>query len=115
VAQARCELAAELLADIRHLDAQRREVKKKLAAAVTASGTSLTEVSGVGPVIAATVIGDVITVARFPSRDHLFPPAPACRPGWPRYGDQRPPVGVLLSCAGSGRPGQMPAPRGPGG
>src|SRR5690348_17935767 len=26
---------------------------------------------GVGPVIAATVIGDVITVARFPSRDHF--------------------------------------------
>ena len=71
VAQARCELAAELLDDIRHLDAQRREVKKKLAAAVTASGTSLTEVFGVGPVIAATVIGDVITVARFPSRDHF--------------------------------------------
>jgi transposase len=71
VAQARCELAAELLAGIRHLDARRREVRKKLAAAVTASGTSLTEVSGVGPVIAATVIGDVITVARFPSRDHF--------------------------------------------
>jgi transposase len=71
VAQARCELAAELLADIRHLDAQRREAKKKLAAAVTASGISLTEVFGVGPVIAATVIGDVITVARFPSRDHF--------------------------------------------
>ena len=71
VAQARCELAAELLADIRHLDAQRREARKKLAAAVTASGTSLTEVFGVGPVIAAAVIGDVITVARFPSRDHF--------------------------------------------
>jgi transposase len=71
VAQARCELAAELLDDIRHLDAQRREVKEKLAAAVTASGTSLTEVSGAGPVIAATVTGDVITVARFPSRDHF--------------------------------------------
>jgi transposase len=71
VAQARCELAAELLDDIRHLDAQRREVKTKLAAAVTASGTSLTEVSGAGPVIAATVTGDVITVARFPSRDHF--------------------------------------------
>jgi transposase len=71
VAQARCELAAELLAGIRHLDAQRREAKKKLAAAVTASGTSLSEVFGVGPVVAATVIGDVITVARFPSRDHF--------------------------------------------
>jgi transposase len=71
VATARCELAAELLADIGHLDSQRREIKKKLAAAVKASGTSLTEVFGVGPVIAATVIGDVVTVARFPTRDHF--------------------------------------------
>src|SRR4029077_9577263 len=71
VALARCELAAELLAGIRHLDAQRREVNKKPAAAVTASGTSLTEVFGAGPVIAATVTGGVITVARFPSPDHF--------------------------------------------
>jgi transposase len=70
-AQARCELAAELLADIRHLDAQRREARTKLAAAVKASGTSITEVFGAGPVIAATVIGDVVTVARFPTRDHF--------------------------------------------
>jgi transposase len=71
VAQARCELAAELLADIRHLDARRREARAKLAAAVKASGTSLTEVFGVGPVIAATVIGDVVIVARFPTRNHF--------------------------------------------
>ncbi len=37
-----------------------------------ASGTSLTtRVFGAGPVIAATVIGDVRQVARFPSRDHF--------------------------------------------
>jgi transposase len=71
VARARCELAAELLAGIRHLDAGRREARAKLAAAVKASGTSLTEVFGVGPVIAATVIGDVVIVARFPARDHF--------------------------------------------
>jgi transposase len=70
-AQARCELAAELLADIRRLDAQRREARTKLAATVKASGTSITEVFGAGPVIAATVIGDVVTVARFPSRGHF--------------------------------------------
>ena len=69
--QARGELAAELLADLRHLDGQRRAVKKKLAAAVKASGTTMTSVFGVGPVIAATVIGDVVTVARFPTRDHF--------------------------------------------
>jgi transposase len=68
VAEARRELAADLLADIRHLDG---EARKKPAAAVKTSGTSLTEVFGIGPVIAATVIGDVITVARFPTRDHF--------------------------------------------
>ena len=71
VAQARCELAAELLAGIRHLDARRREARTKLAAAVKASGTSLTEVFGAGPVIAATVTGDVVIVARFPTPDHF--------------------------------------------
>src|SRR5262249_27038718 len=68
---ARCELAAEFLADIRRLDAQLREAGTKLAAAVRASGTSLTEIFGVGPVIAGTVIGDVRQVFRFPDRDHF--------------------------------------------
>ena len=66
-----CELAAEFLQDIRRLDAQLRETRKKLAAAVTASGTSLTEVFGVGPVIAGTIIGDIADVSRFPGRDHF--------------------------------------------
>jgi len=71
VALARAELAAEFLQDIRHLDAQLRDTKKKLAAAVRASGTTLTEIFGVGPVIAGTVVGDVAGVSRFPSRDHF--------------------------------------------
>jgi transposase len=71
VIKARCELAAEFLGDIRHLDAQLRDTKKKLAAAVKASGTSLTGLFGVGPVIAGTVIGDVRQVFRFPDRDHF--------------------------------------------
>jgi len=71
VVTARCELAAEFLADIRHLDAQLRDTHKKLAAAVRASGTSLTGLFGVGPVIAGTVIGDVRQVFRFPTRGHF--------------------------------------------
>jgi transposase len=71
VAVARAELAAEFLADLRHLDAQLRDTRKKLAAAVRASRTSLTQVFGVGPVIAGTIAGDVGDVARFPSRDHF--------------------------------------------
>ena len=71
VVTARCELAAEFLGDIRRLDTQLRDTSKKLAAAVRASGTSLTGIFGVGPVIAGTVIGDVRQVFRFPSRDHF--------------------------------------------
>jgi transposase len=71
VATARCELAAEFLTDLRRLDAQLRDTGKKLAAAVKASGTSLTGLFGVGPVIAGTVIGDVRQVFRFGSRDHF--------------------------------------------
>jgi transposase len=71
VARARAELAAEFLADLRRLDAQLRDTRKKLAAAVKDSGTTLTQVFGVGPVVAGTIIGDVSDVARFPGRDHF--------------------------------------------
>jgi transposase len=71
VQQARAELAAELVADLRRVDALLLQTKKKPAVAVRASGTSLTEVFGVGPVIAATVIGDVRDVYRFASRDRF--------------------------------------------
>ena len=70
-AAARRELAAEFLADLRGLDAQLAATKKKLAAAVRASGTTLTAVFGVGPVVAGTIIGDVPDTTRFPSRDHF--------------------------------------------
>jgi transposase len=68
---ARWELAAELTEDLRGVDTRIRETRKKTAAAVRAAGTSLTGLFGVGPVIAAMVIGDVRHVSRFPSRDHF--------------------------------------------
>ena len=71
VAQARAGLATEFLAGLRRLDAQLRDTRKKLAAAVRASGTTLTQVFGVGPVVAGTIAGDVTDVARFPGRDHF--------------------------------------------
>jgi len=69
VQAARRELAGEFRADLRRIDAQRRDTRNKLAAAVRASGTTVTEVFGVGPAVAATVIGDVRGISRFPSRD----------------------------------------------
>ncbi len=71
VAAARCELAAQFIADLRGIDAQIRATRSKLTVAVRASGTSLTGLFGVGPVIAAAVIGGVRQVSRFPGRDHF--------------------------------------------
>jgi transposase len=67
--QAWHDLAEEHLDDLRRIDAKHGEARKKIAAAVKASGTSLTSIFGVGPVIAATVIGDVADVSRFPTAD----------------------------------------------
>jgi transposase len=71
VEAARCELAADFLSDLPGIDAAMRETKHKLTAAVQAAGTTVTEVFGVGPVIAATVIAGVRDISRFPSRDHF--------------------------------------------
>jgi len=71
VAAARRELAAALVEDLRRIDGQLRETRKKLDTAVRASGTSLTGLFGVGPVTAATIIGEVRDVSRFTNRDRF--------------------------------------------
>jgi transposase len=71
VARAWHDLAEEHLADLRRIDALLGQARKKLTVAVKASGTSLTCVFGVGPVIAATVIGDVADITRFPTADRF--------------------------------------------
>jgi transposase len=70
-ALARYELAVEFLEDLRRVDRQMRDTKKRVAAAVTASGTTTTDIFGVGPIVAATVIGYVRDVSRLPSRDRF--------------------------------------------
>jgi len=51
--QVRYDVALELLDDVRRLDAQTKESHRRIRVAVKASGTSLTELYGVGPIIAA--------------------------------------------------------------
>jgi hypothetical protein len=68
-APARLALARDLVEDIRGVDERRRDVKKLLAGLVAASRSTVSEVYGVGPVVAATVLGDVGDVRRFASKD----------------------------------------------
>ena len=45
--------AVELVAEIEHLDVVLRDSRARITAAVAASGTTLTEIFGVGPIVAA--------------------------------------------------------------
>jgi transposase len=67
----RHELALELVDDVRRLDEQIKESHRRIRTAVRASKTSLTELFGVGPVVACAVIGYTGDVRRFANRDHF--------------------------------------------
>jgi transposase len=71
MAQAKLELARDLVTDLQRIDAQRREVKRRVARAVAAAHTNITDVYGVGPIVAATVLGYVRDIRRFPTRDRF--------------------------------------------
>jgi transposase len=70
VEQTRHDLAIELLDDIRRLDAQLKASHKRIRLEVAASATSLTDLFGIGPVIAAMLIGYSGDIGRFRNRDH---------------------------------------------
>ena len=63
--------AAALLDDVIRIDAEVRAIKRRMAVAVRATGTSLLDVFGVGPVVASILLGHVVDVARFPTRGHF--------------------------------------------
>jgi transposase len=67
--QARYDLAVELLDDIRRLDTQLKASHQRIRTAVAASATTLTDVYGIGPIIAAMLIGYTGDITRFADRD----------------------------------------------
>jgi len=67
-ASLRRRLASEVLRDVRTLDRKIADLNGRIEAEVEASGTTLTEIFGVGPVLAAKIIGTVGSVARFPTK-----------------------------------------------
>ena len=69
VAAVRVHIARDHLADIRALDARIKYLGAQIAALVTASGTGLTTLYGIGPVIAGRIVAEVGDVARFATKD----------------------------------------------
>ena len=68
---ARLAMAHELLADLRRLDSQMIQMKRRITDAVRASKTSLTDIFCVGPIIAGLVIAHTGDVRRFGTRDRF--------------------------------------------
>jgi transposase len=60
-------LAVELVAELRRLDRRLTETTQALADAVTASGTTLTRMLGVGDVVAAKLLARTGPISRFAS------------------------------------------------
>ena len=70
-ARLRRRLASEVLRDVRTLDRKIADLNRRVEAEVEASGTTLTQIFGVGPILAAKIIGTVGDVARFPTKAHF--------------------------------------------
>jgi transposase len=70
-ARLRRGLASEVLRDVRTLDRKIADLNERIEAELEASGTTLPEIYGVGPILAATIIGAVGDVARFPTKAHF--------------------------------------------
>jgi transposase len=67
----RRRLASEVLRDIRTLDRKIADLNGRIEAEVEASGTTLPEIFGVGPILAAKIIGTLGSVERFPTKAHF--------------------------------------------
>src|SRR5215216_7405727 len=76
----RRRLASEVLRDVSTLDRKIADLNARVEAEVEASGSTLTGIFGVGPILAATILGTVGDVGRFPTpRPTTSPPTTARR------------------------------------
>jgi len=64
-------MVVELIDDVVILDRKIKAITKQIREAVDATGTHLTDIVGIGPVLAAVILGEVGDVRRFPSRHHF--------------------------------------------
>ena len=64
-------LAVNLVDELERLTGQPKALRKRIRTAVAATGTTLSEIFGVGDVIAATLIGHTGDPARFPTADRF--------------------------------------------
>jgi transposase len=75
-ARTRRQLAVDLVGDLRALDRRITAVEDRLRQAVHQSATTLIELFGVGPILAAKLLGEVGDVRRFATKHRFAAPCP---------------------------------------
>lgn len=71
VGKMRRRIAAELIADLERLYQRKKAANKELLALLKATGTTLTQLNGIGPSSAARLLVEVGDITRFPDRNHF--------------------------------------------
>jgi transposase len=71
VGRTRRRIAADQVKELMRIEAQLKASKKELTAAVLATGSTLMDLRGIGPVNAARILADVGDIARFPTKAHF--------------------------------------------
>jgi transposase len=66
----RKHVARDLLGDIRRLDAQILDIKARITTAVEHADSTVVDIYGVGPIVAAIILGHTGDVTRFPTAGH---------------------------------------------
>jgi transposase len=66
----RARIAGEFVDEVRYHDEALRDLHRRICDAVVASGTTVTDVHGVGPIVAAYLVGYSGDVRRFPTAGH---------------------------------------------
>jgi transposase len=94
VGKVRKSLALDQLADLAAIDKRLKDIGTQIKTVVADTATSVTEVRGVGPVVAAIVLGEVRDVSRFPTKHHFASYNGTAPTTWGSAGDARPCVNL---------------------
>jgi len=94
VGKVRKALAQDQLADLVAIDKRLKDIGAQIKSVVADTRTSVTDVRGVGPVVAAIVLGEVRDVSRFPTKHHFASYNGTAPTTWGSAGDARPCVNL---------------------
>ena len=71
VGRTRRQLASELITELAVIDKKIKQANAVLTGLIAATGSNLQQLHGIGPSVAARLLGDIGDISRFASRNHF--------------------------------------------